>query len=286
MKARIVADSSANLQSIEGVDFVSAPLKIITEYKEYVDDASTDPVQMMKELEIYKGKDGTSCPNVADWLDAFGDSQYIFGVSITSHLSGAYNSAKIAADEYMEEHPGTRVHIFDSLSVGPEAELIIDRIRKMTEKYDDFDLIVEKVNAYMKRTHLLFILGSLNALAKNGRVNPAIAKIAGVLNIKIVGKASDEGELQILHKCRGENKAIVQLWESMKEMGYKGGRVIIRHTVNSHAAEELKKLIQKEFPLSEISIGINGALCSYYAQMHGLLLGFESAKKQELPSQA
>lgn len=96
------------------------------------------------------------------------------------------------------------------------------------------------------------------------------------MGIRIVGRASDEGELEPLHKCRGEKRAIRQLWDSMQQSGYAGGKVCIRHSDNLNAAEMLAKDIQNCFPNADIKIGVNRGLCSYYAEKGGILVGFES----------
>ncbi len=73
---------------------------------------------------MYKGRSQTSCPNVTDWIDAFGDAEDIICVTITSALSGSYNSACLAKQMYEEEHEGRRVFVLDTLSAGPEITLI------------------------------------------------------------------------------------------------------------------------------------------------------------------
>ena len=127
----------------------------------------------------------------------------------------------------------------------------------------------------MEHTHLLFTLRSLNNLAKNGRVSPAVAKIASVLRICIMGRASDEGTLEPLQKCRGEKRAMAALFDKMKEIGFKGGTVRIDHCLNLEGAHQLKDMILSAFPSSDIIIGECRALCSYYAERGGLLVGFE-----------
>jgi fatty acid-binding protein DegV len=72
-KIKIVTDSSANVLEMDDIAFSSAPLKIIADNKEFVDDEKLDVESMVKWFDSYKGKSKTSCPNPADWLDAFGD---------------------------------------------------------------------------------------------------------------------------------------------------------------------------------------------------------------------
>ena len=82
MNIRIVADSSADITQLEGVSFGYAPMKIITAEKEYIDTENLDVTEMVTELEAYKGRSSTSCPNTNDWLDAFGEADDIFCVTI------------------------------------------------------------------------------------------------------------------------------------------------------------------------------------------------------------
>ena len=97
MKTKIVVDSSSNLYALSGVDFVCVPLKIVTDDGEYLDTAELDAVGMAQTLRSYKGKTGTSCPNVADWLAAYEGAEEVFVVTITGTLSGSYNAAQLAA---------------------------------------------------------------------------------------------------------------------------------------------------------------------------------------------
>ena len=274
-KIKIVADSSANLLTLKHIDFASAPLKVITVEKEFVDDASLDLSAMVDYFSQYKGKSKTSCPNPGDWIDAFGDADDVFCVAITSGLSGSYNAACIAKQMYEADHEGARVYVVDSLSAGPELTLLVEKLEEMICQGLEFREICEKIEAYKRNTGLLFMLKSLNNFAANGRVSPAVAKIAGVLNICIVGKASDQGTLEPTDKCRGENKSLTTLCTRLKENGLEKGRVHLAHCQNEQAARKLKDLIQEAIPGAIVTIGENRGLCSYYAEVGGLLVGYE-----------
>ena len=276
MTYKIVSDSSSNLFHMENTEYAYVPLKILTDEKEYVDSPELDLNQMIEELKEYKGKSGTSCPNVYDWLHAFGDADMIFGVAITSNLSGCFSASQQAKAEYEQTHKGAKVFILDSLSTGPEMQLILEKMRELTAGDFEFEDVKSKIQAYKKHTHLLFSLESLDNMARNGRVKPTVAKLAGLLGIRIVGKASEEGTLQPLHKCRGEKGALQKIIEGMKKEGFHGGKVRIAHCMNENAAKSLKEHIIKEFPNSNIEIGICTGLCSFYAEKGGVLVGYES----------
>lgn len=277
MNYKLVADSSSNVLTIAGTAFASVPLKIITTRDEFVDDEKLDVADMVDRIRDTKGKSGTSCPNMADWLAAFEGADRIFAVTITSNLSGSYAAAAQAAREYEDTHPGAKVCVIDSLSAGPELELILERLEAWIAEGRDFDRMAADIRAYQKHTHLAFSLESLTNLARNGRVSPAVAKLAGVLGIRVVGVASEQGTLEPLHKCRGEKKALLTLVEEMVKRGFDGGRVRIAHCFNPEAAKELARQIRERFPKSQIRLRPCGALCSFYAERGGLLLGFEDA---------
>ena len=274
-KKKIVADSSANIMQLENVAFDAAPLKIITAEREFVDNRKLDLEEMIRFFGSYKGRSQTSCPNPEDWLAAFGDAEDIFCVTITSGLSGSYNAACIAKDMYESENPGRRVFVIDSLSAGPELTLIVEKLEQMIVEGKSYEEICDYMPQYQKSTGLVFMLESLNNFAANGRVSPAVAKIAGVLGIRIVGKASDQGTLEPTDKCRGENKSLRTIVKQLKESGLKNGKVHLAHCMNESAAITLKSLIQAEFPAVQVSISKNLGLCSYYAEEGGLLVGFE-----------
>ena len=276
MKYKIVSDSSSDVLSLSGVNFASVPLKILCEGVEYVDDDRLDLEKMASALKATKNRTSTSCPNPNDWLLAFDDADCIFAITITSGLSGSYNSLLQAKDEYLELHPDAKIHTIDSLSTGPEMLLIIEKLKERILAGDSFEKISETIDAYCKRTHLLFSLQSLNNLANNGRVSHAAAKIAGILGIRMVGIADETGHLKLLDKCRGEKKTLTTIYEEMKNCGYHGETVRISHCFNPNAAKELEALIRTEYPDSDIKIRHCIGLCTYYAESGGLLVGFEA----------
>lgn len=272
-KFRIVTDSSSDL--LPGGLLSSVPLKIRSQVKEYVDDEALDVEGMVRDLRETPGRTSTSCPNIQDWLDAFGNAQHIFGITITSALSGAWASAMQAKRDYEEAHPGAHVHIIDSRSTGPEMALLIERIQSNIHAGMEYAEMVADITRYQARTHLLFALQSVQNLARNGRVHPALAKIVGALNIRILGRASQEGTLETLHKVRGDKGTIKKLLEELASHGYQGGPIRIHHCLNKEGAETLRDMVKSAFPGSKPVIYPCRGLVAYYAEQGGMLIGFE-----------
>lgn len=276
MNIKIIADSSSNLHRMEENVITTVPLKIVTDEREFCDDAALNVEDMLRYMQHYSGRTGTSCPNVGDWLDAFGDAEAVFAVSITSGLSGCHNAAQQAAQVYLDEHPDRKVCCLDTLSTGPEMVLIVEKLQGLIGQNLSFEKIEKEIRAYMESTHLLFMLERMENLANNGRVSPLIAKAAGLLGIRVVGSASDKGTLHSEHKCRGEKKALDTIFKCMVDRGYEGGKVRIAHCANVKAALEMSALIRQVYPDADVQISDCGGLCCFYAEQGGLLLGYEA----------
>ena len=277
MNYKIVADSSSDVLSIDKVPFSNVPLVIHAGEKTFVDDENCDVDAMTAYMMSYKGKSSTACPGTQDWLDAFGDAEHVICVTITSGLSGSYNSARLAAEEYMAAHPGRRVHVVDTLSAGPELRLVVEKLQEMILQDLPFDQIVEEIEKYHKRSFLVFSLQSLHNFVANGRVSPAVGALVGLLGIRVVGKASEQGTLEPLSKVRGDRKALQEIIRIMKELGWKGGRVRIAHNSNETMANALRDALCSLQDKLDVAIERCRGLCSFYAEKGGVLVGFEGA---------
>lgn len=279
MKYRIVSDTSSDLFELDGVDYACASMKIVAGDRTWVDEKDMDIMEMVDGLKAYKGPSRTSCPNVADWLEAYGDADVVLGVSITSNLSGSYNAAMLAKNQYVEEHPGRKVYILDSLTAGPELKLAIDKMKEMIAEEKPFEEMVTELEGYKKSTYTLFSLESLDNLVKNGRVGTLTAVAAGMLGIRVIGTASEVGTIEQVHKCRGEKKTVSTLYKEMKSHGYEGGKVKLDHVFNEGIAKALEKTIKAEYPDALVEIDRCGALCTFYAEVGGMIVGYEGKER-------
>lgn len=279
MKYRIVSDSTSNLPELAGdIEYVTVPLKILVDDKEYVDEKGLNVVEMVEAIE-HSAKNTTSCPNSEEYKQAFEGADCVFAVTITSGLSGSYNAAVQGANEYMEEHPEAKVRVIDSLSTGGEMHLLIEKLKELMEQGLSFDEINTKIDEYHQYTHLLFSLESVQNLAKNGRLPMAIAKIANLLNIRFIGKPTEQGTIRPAHNVRGARKNISKIVEEMINMGYTGGKVWISHCLNQEAADNLKNAILEKYADAFVGVEPMTGLCSYYAERGGMIIGFEGAHK-------
>lgn len=250
-------------------------MKVRVGEREFPDDENLDVGELIEAFSDEAAESSTSCPNIAEWTSAFAGADEIVALALTSRISGGFNSAQAAAKHYLFDHPEAKVFVLDSLTTGPELELLAQHANELAQSDMDFDDLTHELRRYASRTHLMFSLERIDNFVRNGRVSPIVAKVAGVLGVRIVGQASEEGELGVLNKARGEKRALKQLFENMETVGFVGGRVRIRHTENPKMAEALAAKIREVWPACDIRIGANRGLCSYYCEPGGVLVGFE-----------
>lgn len=272
---RIVADSSCDLYTLNCPDFHTIPLTIYTDERSFTDDPDLNIREMLDYLEKHKGRSYTSCPSVDSWLQAFEGADEIIALTVTSALSGSYNSACTAANIYKEEHPEARISVIDSLSTGGEEILILLRLAELISSGCDFNTADQNIRSYLKHTRLFFAFSSLHNLAQNGRVSKAAVMALTMLSISVIGTASEEGKISVTGKARGEKKAIRTLVQEIKNAGYHGGRVVITHVENEKMAELLRDAVLAEFAAADVHICPTRGLCSYYMERRGIVIACE-----------
>lgn len=275
---RLIVDSSANTLSDPARNLEVVPLTLTFGEENLLDDENLNISDFLTKMEVNQEAGKTAAPSIQRWLDVLDGAEQAIIVTITSGMSGTYSSALQARDIYLESHPLAKIIVVDSRSAGPELELIIEGIEEMLQdpklRFADLE---SKIAEYRTKTNLLFLLQSLRNLSLNGRVSPAVAKLAGLLKINLIGTASVDGDLKPLTKARGMKKALKELVKQMEENKYQGGRVIIDECENLTDAEKLKELILEKYPDAKITIRPMRGLCSFYAERGGLMVAFVNA---------
>ena len=279
MTWKIVADSGCDYRQLEkpafDTEFVSVPLKIQVADQVFVDDANLDIDKMMETMYATSEASKSACPSPDDYLRAFEGAKHIFVVTITGTLSGSHNSAQLAKNIYLEEHPDTQIHVIDSLSAGGEVDLLVEKLNELIDQGLSYDEVVKAITDYQTKTKLLFVLAKVDNLVKNGRLSKLIGAVVGLLNIRMVGEASATGTLELLQKARGPKKSLQAAFEELLKGGYAGGRIVMAHRSNEKFCQQLSELVREKYPQAAISIVPTSGLCSFYAEDGGLLMGYE-----------
>ncbi|TQI67718.1 DegV family protein [Clostridium sp. KNHs216] len=275
----ILSDSSCDLPQNAfqdyGLHFATVPLKLIVGGTEYTDDDSLNVNIMLAQMKNYKGPSSSACPSPEEWAIEFRKSDCTLAVTMTSALSGTYNSALVARDMVLEEFPWKKIHVIDSHSTAGGLVLILRKAAELISSGLDFDEVVKQAEAYSRSLFLLFALGSYDNLIKSGRMSRVAGILANSLGIRAVASNTPEGEIKVLHKPRGEERAIMQIVETMNKLKDMAGKpVVISHCNNPKGAQRLKELIAHVCLTTKITILQTRGLTSYYTENGGFLVGF------------
>ncbi|MCR4903380.1 MAG: DegV family EDD domain-containing protein [Butyrivibrio sp.] len=272
---KYVTDSSCDTLTYAGEEVNVAPLRIYTSERDFLDTPELDVHEMLDYLLSYKDRSYTSCPSQDAWLKAYEGGDEIYVITLTSNLSGTYNSACAARDMYLQDNPNAKILVIDSLSTGPEMRLILEKIIEWKKEGKTFEDISADMPAYLSSTRLFFAFKSLHNFAQNGRVNKVLASMITKLNISILGTASPDGNIEPNIKCRGINNVISNLSAEMTKAGFKGGKLRICHIENEELATKIGNKMKELYPTTDICIYKAHGLCSYYGERGGVIIGCE-----------
>ncbi|OHO36719.1 fatty acid-binding protein DegV [Streptococcus sp. HMSC034F02] len=279
MTWKIVADSGCDYRTIENlaVDtlFESVPLTIQVGNEIFIDNAQLNIDNMMEKMYTTSSASKSACPSPDDYMKAFDGASNIFVVTITGTLSGSYNSAQVAKRLYLEDHPDVNIHIIDTLSAGGENDLIIKKLNLLIGQGLSYEEVIKEITTYQTKTKLLFVLAKVDNLVKNGRLSKLLGAVVGLLNIRMVGEASQDGKLELLQKARGAKKSLVAAFDELIKEGYAGGQIIIAHRNNPKFCQQFSEMVRKRFPQAVIEVIPTSGLFSFYAEENGLLMGYE-----------
>ena len=277
MKYKIVADSSCDLNSElqEKLNVSLVPFKIDVEDNTFIDDDNLDPMDLINAMKASQNPIRTSCPSPGDFVAKYRDANTVFVITISSKLSGTYNSALLAKEMVNEEFPDKFIHVFDSKSASVGESLIAIKIKELIDGNLSNLEIVEKVEKYIKEMKTYFILESLDNLIKNGRISKTKGLIANVLNLKPIMGAND-GDIELVENVRGSKRAFKRLADIIGESGVKFEErtLAISHANAIKLGESLRKEIQEKYNFKDVILVKTAGLSSGYAYDGGIILSF------------
>lgn len=274
MKYKIVGDSCCDLTSKQLAKeyFASVPLILTVDGKEIIDDENLKQKEFLDKMEASKDCPKSACPSPEDFMKEFVDVENIFVVTLSSKLSGSYNSAVLAGQLYKEEHPEVNIHVFDSKSAAAAQYLICLQLEECIKKNMEFASIVKKVEDYISKQQTIFVLEDLEVMRKNGRLTKLKAIAASVLNIKPVLVGID-GEIHQLDQARGMNKALNRLlWHIEKGDYDRSRKVVITQCDSRERCLNVKKILMEKFGYVDVEIVDAGGISSMYESRGGVVV--------------
>ena len=274
----IVSDTSCDLHTLDGgegvFDFATIPFSIRIGDREYIDDENMPVDEMLTANENHAELAQTSCPSPEDWRAKFAPEGPVLAFTISSALSGSYNSACTAKHMLQEEDPEKKIAVIDSKATGPEVAMLILKARELILEGKAFAETEAALNREAEKIHTIFALASYHNLIKAGRVNRLIGFIAGHLGFWGIGIGSDEGEIAIRGKARGDRSMVRLLVDEIRKIGIAGRNIFISHCRNEKDALSLKEHLEEAFNGVKVTLLETRGLDSFYAERRGLIVGF------------
>lgn len=276
MSYKIVIDSCGEFLEEWKKDrsFESVPLTLNVGGETIIDDETFDQSSFIKKVADSPECPKSACPSPERYMKAYDcEADHIYVVTLSSELSGSYNSAVLGKNLFLEEQPEKLVHVFNSRSASVGETLIGMKIQECEEKGFSFDETVKKVEAYIEGQNTFFVLDDLETLRKNGRLSKVKSLVASALKIKPVMGSTPEGTICQLDQARGMNKALVKMVQHIVEKAENSeGKVLaISHCNCKDRAELLKNALLEKINVKDVVILDTAGVSTMYANNGGII---------------
>lgn len=277
MSYKIAIDSCGELlnewKDDERIEAV--PLTLMVGDESIIDDETFDQKDFLKKVAACLECPKSACPSPERYMKAYEcEADHIYAVTLSSELSGSYNSAVLGKSLFLEDNPGKKIHVFNSRSASGGESLIAMKIVECEEKGLSFEKIIETVDKYIEEMSTFFVLENLETLRKNGRLSRVKALVASALKIKPVMGSTPEGSICQLDQARGMNKAIVKMVEHVGEKGINihEKTVAITHCNCPERAKMLEEAIRERLNPAKIVVMDTAGVSSMYANDGGVIV--------------
>lgn len=276
MSYKIVVDSCCELpEEFKKQDkFESVPLGLEVGDYQTMDDDNFNQAEFLERIAKCPTCPKSSCPSPERYMEAYkADVDNIYVVTLSSHLSGSYNSAVLGKNLYEEAYGKKNIHIVDSESASGGETQIALLAAELEEQGLPFEEIVERLEEYRSAMHTIFVLDNLETLRKNGRLSRVKALVATTLSIKPV-LASDKGNIVQIGQGVGNKKALQKMVDIiMKEVtDLDKKRLIMTHCNCAERAAKVKEMLEERAKIKEIMILDTGGLSTMYANDGGIII--------------
>ena len=278
MSFKIIVDSCCDLTPAQLREecFVKVPLTIRVGDHTVVDDDTFDQGELLWRMKESDTAPQSACPSPAQYLEAFdcgADDLYV--VTLSALLSGSHNAAAQARSIWLEEHPESRVHIFNSCSASAGEVLVALKLQERAQSGMDFTTVVDQVSRYINEMETYFVLETLDNLRKAGRLTRVQSIVTSTLRIKLLMGATPEGEIckkgQAMSVKQALNKMVALMADDLKHVGK---RLSIVHCNCLERAFYVKELAMKQCRFDEILVSDTGGIATMYANDGGIVVAY------------
>lgn len=198
----------------------------------------------------------TSQVNADEFIEYFRpfleQGQDILHFTLSSGISGVYNSACIARDMLSDEFPERKIYVVDSLAASSGYGLLMDAIADKRDEGMDIDTLYQWTNEHLLTLNHWFFSTDLTFFIRGGRISKSAGTIGNLLNICPLMNVNSEGKLIVREKVRTKRKVIKEIVARMEENARDGlnydGKCYISHSACYEDAKAVADLIEERFP--------------------------------------
>lgn len=277
MRYKIVVDSCCELPESFKTDmrFEIVPLTLIVgDLYEKEDDRDFDQREFLNAVAACPECPKSACPSPERYLKAYEtEAERVYVVTLSSKLSGSYNSAVLGKNLYHEKYGAKDICVIDSKSASCGETQIVYKIMELEEQGKSFEEVTGQVEQFVSGMNTYFVLENLDTLRKNGRLSGVKALVASTLNIKPV-MGADDGSIIQLGQGIGMKKALTRMADTAVEEAVDPAsrRLMITHCSNPRAAECVRRHIEEKLHFKETLILDTAGVSSMYANEGGVIV--------------
>ncbi len=276
MRYKIVVDSCCELPDNYKKDsrFEIVPLGL--EVGDYIvqDDENFNQKEFLQKVADYPQCPKSSCPSPERFREAYHDgAEEIYVVTLSSHLSGSYNSAELGRSLYSEKYGEKKIHVVDSESASCGETQLVEKIIACKEAGLGFEETVKAVETFKRKMRTYFVLDNLETLRKNGRLSGVKALVASTLNIKPV-MVGNLGVIEQKGQAIGINKALAKMADcivgDVEEPEER--TLMITHCNCPERAQFMRGLMEKRASYKRVLVMDTAGVSSMYANDGGVIV--------------
>lgn len=276
MSYKIVVDSCCELPGQYRNDkrFQIVPLSLEVGDYHIIDDEKFNQVEFLAQVAACPKCPKSACPSPELYMEAYRtDAENVFVITLSSHLSGSYNSAELGKGLYLEKYGSKNICVFDSESASCGEAQYAMMAMQLQDQGLSFEETVKEMETFRDKMKTYFILDNLETLRKNGRMSGVKAVVASTLSIKPI-MCGIHGVIAQKSQAIGVKKAISKLAEIIpKEVpDLKARALMISHCNCPDRAEYLKKLLLAKYEFRDVVILDTAGVSSMYANDGGIIV--------------
>lgn len=243
---RLVVDSTSEIdfKEAENLGIKLIPMKVIFDGEEFVVGINMSNKEFYEKLQASKELPKTTQINITEYIDCIkpliDNGEEVLVMSLSSALSGSFNSLKIAK----EEIGSSKLEVFDTFSVTFGYKALVLEALKMIKNNKSLKDIVEELRLLREKLRLYAIIDNVKYLVKGGRLSQAKGLAVTALNIKPLVTLKD-GKLEVIGKAIGFNGALKHFCQLIKNVDT--SRVMFAgHANDLTKAEKMIDTVRKE----------------------------------------